>query len=364
MKSSNFEKEGKDLALTPVRGKVKKTGKVTKAVGFRTVMTGLRQYQALPDVPFISEVITSVFPEPQIFQGRLHSIIIMDEKPYRIDGDTLVAMSIGADNSASNTNALTSNNIWTYADLGDYFVIANGNKVIYGNCLTDTYYIARPRISCVGMYKGRVAYAGFDQDSTFNQEWIDFFQEFEESIPVVGLRQNYVMLCPVDTDPFWLFNPPTARVKALIESSEIMYAPIRTESQIIGIGELNNGLMVYTHNEVYTSNVISQPMFAFSRIKTMDFGLLNQGSIHTAVNKHLLVSNTNRVIAITDSFDEMEYEQQVQELDNDCRVLHDQNKDDYYIVDGSYTYLLTKFGLTEVAGDIASLYNKNITYKI
>ena len=265
MKSDVHTIEGKKLALSSVHGKVKNKGKVTEAFGFRAVESGLEPYIVLPSPEFDNTPFTT-FPDPQVFQGRLHTLLISRDLPYVLEGNNLTLLSLGGEANQAGNSELSSNGMYSYVDLGDYFVAVNGSITLYGSFLTNTFYIASPSISCCGTYKGRTVYAGFDSSNTFNHDWKDFFSQDAESINVEGLRRNYIMLCPVDTDPFWLFNPPEEKVRDLLKNNEIMFAPIPEDSQIIGVGGLNDELFVYTNKSIYSANLIQSPTIAFSKI--------------------------------------------------------------------------------------------------
>ena len=369
MKSFNFKIEKTDLAISSIKGVVKNKGKVVNAFGFRATETGIEQAKPLEDFPY-SSLHANSFPNPFAFQGRNNLLVINGDIPYYLLKDSygtpyLEQMSLGGSYKEPAGNELSSNGLYSFADLGDYFVACNGINTLYGSFLTGTYYKARASITTCCLYKGRVIYAGFDPLNTFNDDWLTFFNSYEDASfnEIPGWRKNYIMITPVDTDPFWLFNPPDEKVKTLFRNGEIHFAPILDDSQILSVGQLNNDLHIYTNTSIHVGKINLDPIPSFSRIQSFQYGLHNQGSIYISPEQHVFVGNNKKVYGFGIDKFEYDFRDVLINLSEYSKVLFDKNEGDYYIVDGSFSFLLNSHGLTEVADVPSALYCEDKTFK-
>ncbi len=113
---------------------------------------------------------------------------------------------------------------------------------------------------------------------------------------------------------------------------------------------LGDNVIGYSSKGVVTFSPVTKPNPTFACIELDDVGLINQGAMDGNLHRQVYVGTDYIVREVTSQgVKELGYNLYISDLtDGDIIVNYDRLKKDFYISDGTTTYLLSPYGLTQV----------------
>lgn len=140
------------------------------------------------------------------------------------------------------------------------------------------------------------------------------------------------------------------------------------DCEIRKVMKLGNGVMAYTNNGVSLLVPIAEPTFSYSERTLTHWGIPFKGAVGGDENQHLIIDNDG-VMWMIDSQYQIErkgYQWIFENLDlSQIAVIYDGRKQEFYISDGTSSYLMTRWGLCEIDQIVTGvIYNRAGEQKI
>jgi hypothetical protein len=349
----SFIQEISKLVIDPSHGRTSGIGKVTDVYNFKATAHGLELY-----TPFEKTFQGyGTHPYPYIFEGREYTYLFTGANIYVIDGSTLLIMGKAKEEHSGAPNTLRQV-APSFADLGEYFVISDGIKTYYGSGRSRVYSEAYTNISAVAEYKGRLILAGIDYNSAWSPSWISYFNQ-QDSTPAEASKST-IIVTPVMSDYFWLFEEPTDRVRDLMYNNETFLHKAPFNDQIVKVAPLGESLVLYGEKNTALVSMIIQPAIALKNAGLLDTAINIESSPLFTINDHLCLNSKGDLIVInSEGLKDLGYRDIMSILDNTVKILKDRITNEYYITDFTNVFCLNEFGLTRVKDSFTALYTHN-----
>ena len=269
---------------------------------------GLRPIEALT-YPF-TEVFA--FPFPQMFLLRELRIMATETAIYECDSSWSPTIKL---------SGLVAGDVWQVADFGDYVLMTNGSQVISRNVTTgvwddDATSASIPEMATLCNFRGQIVGGNISG-------WED-------------CDVNYVAWSDIGSAEFY----PGLR-------NEAGYAPMSWNGAVLRVMELGDLVVVYGENGIS----LLKPAQQFMAIKELDLpGIPVAGAVGGSNRGHVFVDYSGELwmLGPDGKPKNLGYGEFIQEMDaGELVVSYNPQQNEYYISDGSTTYVLGKNGLCQ-----------------
>lgn len=348
--------------------------------------------------PFSAEVVSHPFPQlikanTRIFLCDSTEISIVDPST-----DPWTAVPINVVNLDGTQGTITAGGKWELIDLDDDFYLMNGSSVVFTDPVeglgdqSRTYYVAdNIQIKTGAYHQGRAIIGGLDGNSFWVGYWLDMFdqiRELSDSSNVLspgGIGKNTVFWSSVGANDFpnWLYFPKRAffnnteytddnvadievKETAFYESllkNEFGFMKMTFLGEVVSIVPLGQNLIVYGRDGItLLSPYLSDQISTYAKQRVNDIGIPSRGAVGGSDGVHIFVDNAGDVWRFQGNSapDRLGYKEYISALDFDLlTVTYNEHEGDFYISDGSTTFLLTPSGMSEVDRPITSGFHYN-----
>ncbi len=338
-------------------------------VNLKPTVEGLVSYEKVQG-PFVTDP-TIDFPFPQLFKGKSVTLLADKTKIYAVTeaSPNWTTAEITLVGSISGTGA------WHFLDLFDYWLLFNGTTSIWksnihgleGGAATVNA-VTTPTVQTGCYLNGRAFMGGFTAGagvgSIFNHaNWIALVASWNADLPgsmadiVTDIGQNFVMWSSIGGgDALWIFRPAWAttvrtagpRIFEHLKRNELGWMPMPWQGQVQVMKPLGNAVVVYGADGISALVQTIEPIPTFGLKHLLDIGVAGRGAVGGTDREHVFIDEAGYLWKIgTDLVPKrLNYQEFLSPLTIASAVIsHDQEDDEYYISDGTYSRILTSKGL-------------------
>jgi len=267
------------------------------------------------------------WPFPQYFSGMDLKAIGLRRTFFEILNDgSLLPVVIDIDD-------IQTDDLWSVGDFGLYWLVAKGRDLVLERAgdtglwtLTDIH-ATIPLAKTVCNFKGQAVVGNISFTT-----WVE-------------ADESYIGWSDIGNVDFTLDRRGVAGYK---------HAEFR--GGVHEVKQLGNGVVVYGENGIGFLKATTAPITTFGYNKIAAFGIMNEGAIAGNEFIHVFVSNEGDLYRVTyeGGMPKLEVLGFRHLLDSDSDVIvsflpgsNSEATGDFYISDGSYSYLLTSYGLSQ-----------------
>lgn len=358
---------------------------LTKADGFRVKDGALSSIEPAYN-PFAGWH-SSTWPFPQIIRGKGVSFLCSETQVFQIDeGD----MSIWNEQIFRNTDpphastAIPSGGPWHMADFHGVWMLFNGSCILMkaNDRLLTGAAIQEPVISTfeplcnTGVYhRGRGLMGGFLDDG-YDDAWQDFIDGWASELPdmedfdkTLELGKNFVWWSSIGGgDLFWMFNNAIRIAGWMGEIGGTLYhdndrplladymemntsgfMPMPWQGHVLRMLPMQDKVVVYGENGVSAMRIVSNPTSTYGLVEIQQYvGVAGRGAVAGDEKNHLYIDAYGTAWLMTPDLQPLmlgyrEFFEPM--LGNTIVVSHDEFNNEFYISDGSSSYIWSREGL-------------------
>lgn len=302
----------KGLRTTPELGR--RRGDLKKCFNFIVDSGGLRSFERITNV--IGEYPLSLWPFPQVFRGALHGFIVTEDVIYDYNSHTtLVTTSLGG-------------SVWDMVDFFDFVVLCNSNYCLIRNPSS-----------------GSLASAIFS----------DEFPKFATACNFRG--QMFVgNLTPIAGTIWESAGSATIAWSLIGESTfrpgnrnEANFTRLPWDGEVFRIMQLADGVIAYAENGIMGLIPLPSSPSVGQRI-VLHQGILSRQAVAGDDGVHLFVDKNYYLWKISQDLvpKRIGYQEYLKELGPDLSISYDKVLKRFYISNGTKSYCITAFAMTEV----------------
>jgi len=306
--------------------------------GFKCGAIGLEPYIELEN-PLPSTLDVSYeWPFPQFLTGEKFNILVVrdsfdaSDKVYSVSDDHQTANLIF--DIDEHTYGLGT--LMELADFGEYAFMTNGVIMIYwdpnvGDWVETTSHSKIPMMRTICNFKGQaiggcVVSSWYDCDETF-----------------------YVWSKIGEMD----FTPD--------RRNEAGYRRCPFGGEVYNVRRLGDNVVGYSSRGITLLTPVTAPAATFGFKELLDVGLVNRGAVNGNLWRQVFVGEDYILREITnDGVKELGYQYYMEQLaDEDITVCYDPSEGDFYIGNSSRTFLLSRYGLSEIKQHPSAVWRRN-----
>ncbi len=287
----------------------------------------------LPGVP-LSTPITLSWPFPQVFKTVEEGLIVgTASNLYDCNGAYLLSSIL---------SGLSGTDIWSLADFGDYQVWTNGTDVVERNATTGLYSIVTPgwTVNSVCNFRGQLVGGGFDSD-----------QSLVAWSPIGNVTLANLLSTTYNYDQ----RKNTGGFRKIPFFGDIVC--VKPIGKIDAWGRDPGAVIVYCKEGVIGLFAVSDPAPTFGMKVLHEVGIPCRGAVGGDEHQHVFIDRKGWLYTLGENFklEKSGYQEFFEPmLSNKIMISLDTSNREYYISDGTTTYLLSN-KLTEVYQLITSL---------
>lgn len=339
-------------------------------VNMKPTVEGLVPYEKV-QTPFAADP-TIDFPFPQLFKGKGVTLLADKTKLYTV---TEASPNWTTDEITLTSGSIVAGGAWHFLDLFDYWLLFNGKTTVYQTnihgleggvaAIVGT---ATPLVQTGCYLNGRAFMGGFvggvGAGSIFNDAaWTALVASWNADLPVSmadivpNIGQNFVMWSSIGgSDALWIFRPTWAttirtagpRIFEHIKKNELGWMPMPWQGTVRVVKPLGNAVVVYGDDGISALVQTLEPIPTFGLKHLLDIGVASRGAVGGTSREHAFVDKAGYLWKIGADLvpKRFNYQEFLSPLtDADIVISHDQEDDEYYVCDGTYSRILTSKGL-------------------
>jgi len=272
-----------------------------------------RQTGLLPVVSITNPFAQTInWPFPQVLVGRNFRVLADEITVYTCDDSWA---------TTSRAGGILAGDCWDWAEFGDYLLMANGERMVRrtggGVWSSATSWTDIPGMKTVCQFKGRAV------GGNITTAWYD-------------CGENYVVWSDIGSAVFTPDQKNTAG-----------YAIVPYHGAVLRVLPLGDILLVYCENGVMAMKP-SQQYFAMAEL--LPVGIPWKGAVGGGSSGHVFIDYNGELWKVEPGpkVKKLGYQEYMTQLTaGDIMVSYNAGEDEYYISDGSLTFLLTPFGLCQ-----------------
>lgn len=316
---------------------------LSECLGFRCGKAGIERYKTLtnPLPPAVN--VKYSWPFPQYIIGEKFNILVVRDTTAHAD----YVYSLNDEHTVVNLIATIDQptygigTMMEMADFGKYVFMTNGAAMLYYDVDTDTWPImitssVIPLMRTVCNFKGQAV------GGNVVRSW----KECDETFYV------WSKIGSMD------FTPD--------RRNEAGYRRCPYGGVVYNVRRLGDGVIGYSSRGITLLHPVEAPAATFGFKELSDVGLLNQGAINGSYMRHVFVGEDYKIREVTsEGVKELDYERYMRRLVGSIIVSYDPSTKDFFIGDGTTTFLLSPKGLTEIQQNPSAVWRRNkVTYML
>jgi len=348
---------------------------------------GLEAFEPITD-PFNGGESIS-FPFPQLFRGKGRTLLAFSTALKSVNESpnpwTASAITTYDAYDLNSTKAIPSGGPWHFADAQGSWFLFNGSCVVFEynyfdmNSLTNKVLVQNEVTIKTGTYnRGRFILGGFDEGDFWRDEWNTILERWRltvgEPLGITAgeIGSNWIMWSSIGGGdfPIWLFYPEQAMqgpispargdgyeegitTNLLLERmrrNEFGMMPMPWQGTVLSIKPLGNNLIVYGDEGITALVPVAEPVPTFGMRHIASTGIASRGAVGGDDSGHVFVDSDGSLWTISSdmSIKRMGYREFFYPmLGNDIVISKEPEEYEYYISDGTDSYVLTSSGLGE-----------------
>lgn len=310
-----------------------------ECMGFRLGKAGLEKYELKENpLPSTTDLLYS-WPFPQFITGEGYNFLIVRDSVvnhedivyYISDDHETVTHIFSVDQLTFGQGGLME-----VADFGEYAFLTNGVIMIYWDTALSTWQEITSSTT-IPMMKTVCNFNGQAVGGNIVDTWHDCDETY------------YVWSKIGDMD----FTPD--------EWNTAGYRRDPHGGEVYHVRKLGDAVIGYSSKGITLIKPVSEPVVSFGFAEIDDIGLINKGAVACSEKVHVYVGEDYRIKRLTnEGLEDLGYEHYISQLTNDDIIVnYDKKLKDFYISDGSKTFLLSPKGLTEIPQHPSALWRLN-----
>lgn len=309
---------------------------------------------------------TIAHPYPQLFRG---------EKTTLLAGATTLK-TVTESNWSTASVSLQSGTIstggpWQHASFQDLYFLTNGTTFVWkipSNASAGTVATTSITANAILNHGDRLIIGGLAGSWFSGNRWLSAFNTWKETAPEYRLSHdsmafsnNWVVWGEYgggsDDTPFHVlmsmlgfmgdsaFDRIEPILQSLMEQNKIGMAPMRSPGAIMHLAPLGSDVAVYSATNVATLTPVESGTYIEQEHKRI--GILGRAACGGTRAEHVFLDNNGNLWRwqAGDNIKLLGYDEFFTTFDSDTVISFDPVEWDYWITDGSYTYILSRTGL-------------------
>jgi len=255
---------------------------------------------------------------------------------------------------------------FTVADFGFYQIWTNG-VITIKRAITDSNEYEWSEITingaplsarCVCNFRGQlIAGIGKDSAKLLTESGLGIITEDGSSIVTEGIGGFVIWSEIGSVNPAVMFDRSYGYIDRKIGVASLPVQPYKRTSGNYRVGPnsivhrvlpLGNGVMVYCSDKIFYMKAVSTPEPTFGIVPVAAFGIPSTFCAEGDENEHLIVDSSKDLWRIKEGpkAERLGYKEFIGAMSGTIVISKSPNYGDYYISNGSKTYILSPFGLT------------------
>lgn len=386
--------EAVSKGLTPDVRSPRNSVFATELFNSKVTAYGLRPYQPV-NIGFSAGELTSnsvslSFPFPILFKGKKNTLLIDETALFTVDETTWTLTPVVTYNAldTGQTKSIVTGSYWQVIDFFDTMFLHNGNNSVFKTSIdsmtggTNKWYVQDGVSIQTGCdFKGRAWMGGFNTSNFYNARMKNLINSYAgkhgERLHTLlgGLDTNFVFWSTIGGgDLLFLFYPELA-ISGLFESgygderplifeylerNEMGSMAMPFQGTVRHMQPLGDFIMVYGDNGVCALRPLADGRVGLIEFPNLSNGIANTGAVNGDQKEHVFIDNTGTVWKIAADLNDtrLGYSNHLSGmLSNTIIVSFDSNEREYYISDGTSSFILTSFGLSKHSQPVTSVIN-------
>ena len=318
--------------LSPLRVTPTNSQLLYECLGYRLGKAGLEQYEVKYN--FLPPAIDMHYswPFPQFISGERYNFLIVRDSLH----DNVYTVSDDMDSVSLIASVDNSGTLMEVADFGKYAIMVNGVAIIYWDELSGSWLTATS-LSTVPMLRTICSFKGQAIGGNVVSDWYDCDETF------------YV----------W---SRIGSIDFTLDKSNISgYRRCPFGGTVHNVRRLGNVVVGYSSKGLVVIEPVQSPSVTFGFVEVSNVGIINQGAVNGNYDHHVYVGEDYILREVTNGgVKDIGYERYIEQLTNgDIIVSYDKKLNDFYISDGTKTFLLSPSGLTEIPQHPSAVWRLN-----
>lgn len=309
---------------------------LTECLGFRCGKLWLEGYDQLVNPLILDIPIT--WPFPQFIAGEKYNILVVrdsvlaEDRVYEVskDHDTILFLH------HLDFIAYGQGSRMELADFGEYALMVNGKVTIYRETITDTWVLALaqakiPLMETICNFKGQAIGGGI------TTPWYDCDERY-----IIWSKIGELDFTPDEKNTAGFRRDPWGGI-------------------VWNVRRLNDLVIVYGSEGLTAMIPVREPAATFGFKEMYDIGIINKGAVDGNILRHLFINSNYELCEVTDKgVNVIGYQEYISRLaGKDIIVSYNQTTRDFYVSNGTITFLYSPQGLTEVSQHPSSVWYGN-----
>ena len=318
--------------------------------------------------PVSSPALSMSHPFPVLLRADEVTLLANETTLHTVNENTWAASAVTVYTPSSGSETtITGGGSWQLASIHGTWVLTNGVDLVFQVPEVDNTQCSLTAVQAVGAFDNRLVFGGMSGSWFSDTQWASVLEAWKYSLPddAVGYedltfgsnwifwseagghsRQTPYLLSLVALGAFGatIFSKFWPVISAQLEAGRMGLAPLRT-GQVLAIRQLNNALMVYGGRRVSMVG-IGEPGYREQVI--LDMGAAGRGAVAGSLYKHVFVDTERNLRTLgEDGMSAPQWSEYLVASDGSPEVIvaRDPKREEYWVSDGSWCYLLTEAGL-------------------
>lgn len=347
--------------------------------------------QIAATAPFTTPSITPAFPFPQLFRNRRRELVVEAAAVHRMDSTTPgtgVTLTLVQSIDGSTVETITGSALWHHASIGDTWILTNGTTMVYESAWREGVDLGGNGVaiikgdvtaSSVASNGLRIMVGGVKASSWFaNTRFIAIFKAWKDYQDLNGratyLDKNVSINAAIDeiekqaifystavggskTWPFYFliamlggagninFDKVQGDLIGQVRAGELGILILETQGPVHVLKQLGPNVVAYTGDGIIS---IDPDMV---QGKILDVGITSRSVVGGDEQEHLAISTDGTLyrFRLGEPPERLGYYEFLSTLDlTDTSIVLNPLKRDFYISDGSNSFILSSSGLAKV----------------
>ena len=356
---------------------------------------GMHLYERI--VQMLDPAPTIDYPFPQMFKGRDFILLCFETTIYVVNADWTYTQIITYDAyTPANAKAITAGEAWNFVDYGSQsWFLFNGACIVFKSKLeeftgTDSnkaFVVDDVDIECGCTHRGRHLMGGFDPVSfwkddwdTFWDDWIDKYEEITDNLPDNlrdNVKNNFIWWGQIGGgDALSLFFPNVVRLGVtddessydederpmlfdILEKNDGGFLPVHWQGKVYQMLPMGKNVILYGSEGIGALTLELDPIPTYGYKELTNFGTFSRLSAGGDDKGHMFISTKGDLWSINMELEvrKLGYNEYLSSIVNsDLVIQYEPYLNDYYISDGTDSFMLTKDGLCKIRECVTSLF--------
>ena len=294
---------------------------------FRLANGGLEMFKPFKSPFLVNFNIVKAWPFPQVIQGEKYTLL------FNKNEDITEVYIVDEESTTLISNTIPHSELFEVADFGLYAIATNGQRYLHLDVGPPITWEVFTTTTAIPLVRTLINYNGQPVGGGVLSNWYNCDETF------------YIWGKIGEMD----FTPD--------RRNEAGYRRCPYGGEVMNVRQLGNNIVGYSTKGITLMYPSESPIPTFGFKHMSDVGIINKGAVDGSKFKHVYVGSDYVLRLVTsEGIQELGYSIYMKRLEGQILVIHDKEKDDFYIGDGNHCFLLTSKGMTEVPQNFSALW--------